>query len=145
MAESSTSRGTKAENYEAKYFEKKGCIVQKVYLRATYVGPGNLVARPGDFFPVVIKNRKGENERKGTVDIIAVCPDAVYLNQTTSVKDDKASLGNLYFRQENLDKAIPYNYPVICMTTLYIGPGKKHVRRWYREKDGVWVERQKHL
>ncbi len=143
---SNVRRGTETEEYEAEHYRKMGCVVQKVYLRAMYAP--KLVARPGDFFPVPIVDdegnpvldSRGRLKKKGSVDIIAICPDAVHLCTVTSVKDGDQSLGNLYKRERALDHAIPLDYPVRCDSALYIGSGRLNVRRRHRSKDGEWKD-----
>ena len=141
---SKSSRGTETEGYEADYYRKKGCIVQKVYLRATYAPM--LVARPGDFFAVEVLDdngkpvltKTGKVQKKGSVDIIAICPDGVHVCTVTSIKDDKQSFGPLYLRERNLDRAIPVTFPVKADSACYIRPGKQNVRRRHRDEKGEW-------
>lgn len=143
---SSSKKGSTFEEYEAEHYRQMNCIVQKVYLRATYAPM--LVARPGDFFAVPVEgddgrvelDRRGRPKKKGSVDIIAICPDAVHLCTVTSIKDGKQSLGGLYMRERALSRAIPAAYPVKCDSALYIGNGKTNVRRRHRDKLGEWVD-----
>jgi len=139
------NKGSEYEECEAEHYRRKGCIVQKVYLRATYAP--HLVARPGDFFAVPetddngdpVLDRKGRQKKKGSVDVIAICPDAVHLVTVTSIKDGDQSRGGLYKRERALSRAIPPDYPVQCDSALYIG-SKRHVVRRHRNAQGEWVD-----
>lgn len=145
---SNSKKGSVTEEYEAEHYRKMNCVVQKVYLRATYISPGKVAARPGDFFAVPVEGNdgrieqdsRGKPKKRGSVDIIAICPDAVHVCTVTSIKDDKQSLGPLYKRERALDRGIPAAYPVKADSALYIGKGKMNVRRRHRDKMGEWQD-----
>lgn len=156
MPESKREKGNRAEDFAVHEYKKRGCKVQKVYLKAGYKGPGQLYAKPGDFFLTTFLDGDGKPEidpktkkprKGGVIDVIAVCPDGVYLDSVTSASADNASknMSNVHLRMNHIDQGFPGEFGAIFRVSYYIGSDRHNFRRWNRKSVGVWIEEQQRL
>ncbi|MEM3862010.1 MAG: hypothetical protein QW203_05980 [Thermoplasmatales archaeon] len=110
----------KFEKYTEEQLVKRGCIVQREFLRATYINGGKLVARPSDFF-------------SGTTDVIAICDDGVHLIQVTS-----GSRNNVTERQRKFDSIFTKEYPGVNLEVWHYVKGRKYILN--RRIEGNWQQ-----
>lgn len=145
---SSRESGNQAEDFAVDEYKKMGCRVQKVYLRAGYAGPGKLFAKPGDFFLTLFLDdngdpeldSKGKPKKGGVIDVIAVCPDAVYLDSITSAKIENVSknMSNVHLRQRHIDQGFAGEFVSVFRVTMYIDGKRNNKIRWRRKAVGDW-------
>ena len=107
------------EKYCVEEEQGKGCIVEREYLRATYIAPGKLVGRPHDFFG-------------GTADVVAICDDGVHVIQVTSGERQ-----NVTERQRKFNEVFKKDYPVSLEVWHYV-KGRKYILN--KRVDGIWKE-----